>query len=143
MTMLFQANFLRLLFLSSLVLTGCSLRPMENLPNADQPRTITDLGGKTVTLPSTVPEKTKYLLLGVFTVSIRNQPKGVLIVYTNSKTTPEPNYEEFYDMRGNLISIRWIDEQNIPRTATDAGTLKNDESTPEGLLLLVPDGKPL
>lgn len=60
--------------------------------------------------------------------------------YDDPRTKRPVDYMELYDGSGDLLVVSWFDQFGISRTAMDRGLLQEGAMTPEGVLVLLPEG---
>jgi len=105
-------------------------------------RSTTDLGGKTVLLPPSAPDRNNFTPVGYFTISVDIKLTGMLVLYSSAENKRAVTYMELYNQAGRLILIRWVEKSGVTRTAIDSAVLDKNGSEPVGILRLVVEGNP-
>ncbi len=121
--------------LSFLLLSSGSL-------HAETIRSMENLRGEKVLLPSSAPETDRLMLVSFVTMAPEAEIIGALAVYHDPKTRRSVDYLEFYDGTGSLLLISWVDRFGIRRTAMDRGLLQEEASGLKGVLVLLLEGDP-
>jgi len=126
---------------SVLIILSILLLSSEGL-HSEQMRAAENLQKEIVHLPSSVPDKTGFVLFSFFALSSGTETLALVAVYDDPKTRWPVDYLELYDSSGRLLAISWLDKFGILRTAVDRGLLEEKTSELEGILVLLPDGTP-
>ncbi len=131
-----------IMFVMTLVFfAGCTVRTAEYIRKpTSATRSVTDLGGHSVLLPPSAPDRSNFTPFGYFMISSDPQFTGLLIVYSQSRQVV--TYMELYDQAGRLVLIQWIEESGITKTAIDRGFLNSSGSEPVGILGVIVVGTP-
>lgn len=107
------------------------------------PRTMLDLRGETVLVPSSTPETKDFRLLTFFKISFDERLVAIVAFYNDPTTPRDVDYAEIYQGTGRLLGIAWLDQVGIPRLAMDYGLNDEEPKGGSGELVLVFEGEPV
>ena len=95
-------------------------------------------------LPSSIPDRNRMVVVDTSTVFLDDDGiAGIMIFYDDVRTKRVVDYVEFYDLKGDLLLISWIDRFGACQVAMDRGLLDADEPEVDGTLVLIGVGHEL
>ena len=109
---------------------------------AAEPLETSDDALKQDTLPPTLAEKNRRILVSFFPVINEGGDAGMVAVYNDPTTERSADYWELYNNEGELAAASWFDRLGIVRMAVDRGLLEETGEL-EGVFVVFLQGESL
>ena len=125
--------------LSALLLLAALLLPGDEA--RDEPlRVGENLRHENVLLPYGTPDKGQFAVTDYSMVEEEGGGVGIMVFYDDPRTKLDIDYLELYDIDGDLLLVSWIDRFGVCQVAIDRALLNKDQSTVDGVLVLITGG---
>lgn len=96
-----------------------------------------------IVLPTSAPDKSRFVTVDRIFIEDEEMGLGTLIFYDDRRTKLRVDYIEFYDATGNLLLMSWIDRLGICQVAIDRGLLDEENPHIERIMVSIAAGTEL